>query len=222
MNLVLTSNFPLTPIEAVFLLMRNIGNRPRVAWIPPYKDVGQKRFLVARDLFGTHGFSDLEYFATDKDLNDPHTQLQNYDIVYLSGGDPIRFRDSLIQNNQGARLRSYLANNGMVVATSGGSMQFTRNVSLFRLNSLTVTEVIAQRNEYDALGVVPYEFLPHLDKHDDGFLEKVRQYSQAITHPVIGVEDGGALLHKSRDEYQFVGRAAIFHHGNITLIGEDA
>jgi len=70
--------------------------------------------------------------------------------------------------------------------------------------------------------VVPYEFLPHLDEHDAGFLEKVRQYSLAIAHPVIGVMDGGALIHKSRDEFRFVGRASVFQGGDVTFRGSEA
>jgi hypothetical protein len=61
-----------------------------------------------------------------------------------------------------------------------------------------------------------------LNAHGESFLEKVRQYSQAIRHPVIGVEDGGALMHRSREKYQLAGRASIFRHGDIEFIGGES
>jgi hypothetical protein len=77
-------------------------------------------------------------------------------------------------------------------------MQLTKNISVFRLTEFEVDEVIVQWSEYKALDIVPYEFLPHLNLHSETFLEKVRLYSQAINHPVIGVEWWSPNLHVSK------------------------
>jgi peptidase E len=222
MNLVLTSNLPSTPIEAVYQLMRQIGELPRIAWIPPFKDIENKRFTIAKRLFEAHGFERLETFSMGGAGIESSTRVEDYDVIYLSGGDPVKFRENLIQSNLANHLRNLIKNGKMIVASSGGSMQLAKNVSVFRLINLEVEQVIAERIEYEALGIVPYEFLPHLNAHSESFLEKVRQYSQAIHHPVIGVEDGGALMHKSRDTYQLVGRASIFRHGDIESIEGEA
>jgi dipeptidase E len=218
MNLVLTSNFPSTPIEAVYRLIRNVGESPRIAWIPPFKEIDNKRFTAAKMLFEVHGLERLERFSMGGSETDSSIQLEAYDIIYLSGGDPIKFRTNLLQSNLATHLRNRIDNGKMIVASSGGSMQLAQNISVFRLVNFEVEQVIAQRNEYEALGIVPYEFLPHLNAHGGSYLEKVRRYSQAISHPVIGVEDGGALIHKSRGKYQLVGQASIFHHGDIEFI----
>ncbi len=218
LNLVLTSNLPSMSIEAVYQLMRQTGEQPRIVWIPPFKDIGNKRFAAAKELFEAHGFERLESFSMGGGEAESSTQIEDFDIIYLSGGDPIKFRANLIENNLTTHLQNCIANGKMVVASSGGSMQLTQNISVFRLINLKVDQVIAQRSEYEALGIVPYEFLPHLNAHSESFLEKVRQYSRAIDHPVIGVEDGGALMHKSRDNYQLTGRALIFRHGDIESI----
>ena len=218
MNLTLTSNLPTTPIEAVYQLMRSTGKRPRIAWIPPSIEINLERFAAARKLFDIHGFDRLEVVSIDVSQNGSSARLADYDVVYLSGGDPVRFRTHLLQGNLAAELRNYIETGKMIVASSGGSLQFTKNISVFRLIELEVDEVIVQWSEYKALDIVPYEFLPHLNVHSESFLEKVRLYSQAIDHPIIGVEDGGALIHKSINEYQVVGRASIFRHGDIEII----
>jgi peptidase E len=222
MNLVLTSNLPSTPIEAVYQLMRQLGEQPRIAWIPPFEDIGNRHFAEAKMLFEAHGFKRLESFNIGIGGSESPAPLEEFDLIYLSGGDPVKFRAHLLQSNLVTHLRNCIDNGKMIVASSGGSMQLAQNISTFRLLNLEVEHVIAQRNEYGAIGIVPYEFLPHLNAHDGSFLEKVRKYSQAISHPVIGIEDGGALIHISRDEYQLIGRASIFHYGEIEFIeGEE-
>ena len=80
-------------------------------------------------------------------------------------------------------------------------MQLTRNVSLFRLLTTSLDNVLADRSEYDALGLVAYEILPHINRLELSFLEKVRYYSEQVDHDVIGLADGTALLHLNTDEY---------------------
>jgi dipeptidase E len=218
MNLVLTSNFPSTPIKAVYRLMRSVGERPRVAWIPPFKEIDNTRFTRAKMLFKVHGLERLERYGIGGRGTDSSTRLEDYDIIFISGGDPIKFRTNLLQSDLATHLRKSIDTGKMIVASSGGSMQLAQNISVFRLINLDVEQVIAQRNEYEALGIVPYEFLPHLNAHGKSFLEKVRRYSQATSHPVIGVEDGGALIHESRGKYQLIGQASIFHRGDIEFI----
>ena len=57
-------------------------------------------------------------------------------------------------------------------------MQFTNNVSLFRLFTKTVIDIVAERDEYEALAIVNYEILPHVNKLDAPFLDKVQHYSE--------------------------------------------
>jgi peptidase E len=106
----------------------------------------------------------------------------------------------------------------LIVAASGGSMQLTKNVSLFRLLTVPLDEVSANRGEYEALGVVDYEILPHLNRFEPSFLETVRRYSKRVAHDVIGLTDGAAVLHRSSDDYWCVGQATRFRSGVMTPI----
>ena len=97
-------------------------------------------------------------------------------------------------------------------------MQLTKNVSLFRLTTAALDEVFANRGEYEALGVVAYEILPHLNRFEPSFLETVRRYSERVAHDVIGLADGAAILHQSGDDYWCVGQATRFRSGVMTPI----
>ncbi len=82
----------------------------------------------------------------------------------------------------------FLADGGLIVGASGGSMQLTKNVSLFRLLTESLEEVFANRDEYEGLGFAGYEILPHLNRLDTSFLETVQRYSERVTHDVIALQ----------------------------------
>jgi peptidase E len=131
-------------------------------------------------------------------------------IIYLTGGDPIGFRRNIVRAGLPARLRQYLTAGRLIVTASGGSMQLTKNVSLFRLLTTPVDEVLASRGEYEALSVVEYEILPHLNRYETSFLETIRRYSEGVANDVIGLADGAALLYTNCDDYKCVGQATRF------------
>ena len=97
-------------------------------------------------------------------------------------------------------------------------MQLTKNVLLFRLGTAALDIVFENRDEYEALGVVDYEILPHMNRFEPSFLEIVRCYSERVDHDVIGLADGAAILHRSSDNYWCVGQATRFHGGVMTPI----
>jgi peptidase E len=223
MNLILTSDFPSTDNRAVFDRVRAGSAQPRIAWIPPFTDIGRKRFARAKELFGSCGFGDLDYCDIDEEANEAQlSRLADYDIVYLSGGDPLRFRTNIHRSGLARLLPRFLAAGRTVIAASGGSMQFTRNVSLFRLQATTLDEVFAERSKYAGLAVVGYELLPHVNRFPSAFLETVRQYSARVDYDVIALADGAAVLHTSRDTYHCVGQAARFRKGVVTPFAQAA
>jgi len=219
MNLILTSDLPSTESPVVFDRMRAISSHPRIAWIPPFTDVNRARFLSAQKQFRRFGFDHLEYCDIDQKANEAQlSRLEQYDIVYLSGGDPLRFRANILRTGLFVQLRRCLDKGRLLVGASGGSLQLTKNVSLFRLQTASVGEVFADRNEYEALGFVGYELLPHLNRFDEEFLEKVRKYSQRIEHDIVAIHDGAAVLHGTLDVFGLVGKALRFRNGMITSL----
>jgi peptidase E len=219
LNIALTSDLPSTANQVVFDFMRNGRSCPRIAWVPPFTSMGRERFPAAQELFAAYGFSDLEYCDIDEELNEEQLAgLNQYDIIYLTGGDPIGFRRNILRAGLAARLRQCLEAGRLIVTASGGSMQLTKNVSLFRLLTCPLDEVLANRGAYEALSVVGYEILPHLNRFENSFLETVRRYSERVAHDVIALADGAALLHMDCDAYKCVGQVSRFRNGVITPI----
>lgn len=219
MNIALTSDLPATANQAVFDLMRNRHPSPRIAWIAPFSTAGREHFPIAQDRFSVYGFSNLEYCDIDEEPNEMQlAAIDQYDVIYLSGGDPIRFRQNILRSGLFAPLHQSLLVGCLLVAASGGSMQLTRNVSLYRLLSTPLDRVLAEREEFDALGIVDYEILPHVNRLESSFLEKVRCYTEQIDNDVLGLADGAALLYKNSEDYLCVGQVIRFHKGKVNLI----
>ncbi len=214
MDLILTSDFPSTANPAVCNRMRRCIRSPKIAWISPFTRPGRDRYPSAQELFASCGFPNLEYCDIDEEPDDGQlARLDDFDIIYLTGGDPIRFRHNIERTALRSRLQKCLEAGRLIMGASGGAMQLTANVSLFRLTSMTVEEVIADRDGYKALGFAAYELLPHLNRFEPPFLERVRRYSEWVSHDIIAVADGAATLHASGDRFTCVGRAARFRRG---------
>jgi peptidase E len=223
LNLALTSDLPSTANQAVFDLMRSSVLRPRIAWIPPFTGTGRERFPAAQRLFERYGFADIEYCDIDEEPDAGQlARLDEYDVIYLTGGDPIGFRQNILRTGLAERLRLPLTAGRLIVAASGGSMQLTRNVSLFRLLTVALDDVVANRGQHEGLGFVEYEILPHLNRCEPSFLETVRRYSEQVTHDLIALADGAAALHTRDGGHRFVGHAARFCNGVRTSIGAAA
>jgi peptidase E len=219
MKLILTSDFPSTGSDLVIEHMRSAAMNPRIAWIPPFTDVYREHFVRAQEQFRAYGFNNLDYFDIDVELDETRlSHLDQYDILYLSGGDPIRFRLNLLQAGLPARLQQFLDKGRMLVAASGGSLQLTQNVSLYRLQEASVDEVFEGRHAYQALGFVPYELLPHLNRLAPEFLDKVRQYSARVEHDILAIPDGSAVLHRDRNDYRCVGWTVSFRNGLMSTV----
>jgi dipeptidase E len=219
LNLALTSDLPSTANQVVFDFMSSGNPNPRIAWVPPLTKLSHKLFPASQELFRTYGFSNLEYCdINDEQKEEQLAHLDQYDIVYLTGGDPIGFRRNIIRAGLAEKLQQFLTTGRMIVAASGGSMQFTKNVSLFRLHNVALDEVFENHSEYEALGVVDYEILPHLNRFEPSFLEIVRRYSELVDYDVIGLTDGAALLYQCSNDYRCLGKATRFHKGVMTPI----
>ena len=218
MNLILTSDFPSTANAAVVDRIKTAAPEPRIAWIPPFTDKDGVHFSEAERLFGNAGLSQLEYLDIDENLDQVQlAYLHEFDVIYLSGGDPVRFRYNAIRAGLSGRLRQCAALGRLIVGASGGALLLTPNVSLSRLQTESVEEVIATRGRFAALGAVTFELLPHANRLHAGFIDKVRRYTELTETDVLAVADGGAIISisTSADAFDHVGTITRYRHGEI-------
>lgn len=154
-------------------------------------------------MFRSLGATDIEFLALDEERQSD-AELEGFDTVYLSGGDPVIFRQHLRRTGMAERLRTFIATGRLVMGASGGAMQLGANVSVFRLLSESVDDIVANAATFDGLHSVDFGFLPHLNRHGEAFLEKVRKYSESVHHDIVAVNDGAAVAVSS---------------GNVTCLG---
>jgi peptidase E len=216
MGLILTSDFPVTATAAIVDRIKTVAPGPRIAWIPPCTDKEGAQFIEAGRRFSEAGFDQLEYLDIDEDLDQVQlAYLHEFDVIYLSEGDPVRFRYNAIRAGLAGRLRQCAALGRLVVGAGGGALMLTPNVSLFRLQSESVDDVLATRGRFDALGAVSFELLPHANQVDAVFLDRVRGYSEQTDTDIIAVADGAAIFSTSPGEFQHVGVITRYRRGEI-------
>jgi peptidase E len=213
MPLILTSDFPSSAPSEVVERLRATGDAPRIAWIPPDTEGNHAHFDEARQRFSGLGFDRLEPCDIDREKDDVQlAYLYEFDVIYLSGGDPVRFRFNMFRSGLSHQLRRCLAAGRLVVAASAGSLLLTPNVSIFRLQTEPLETVLADRSRFDAMSAVPYELLPHANRADAALWDKVRRYSRQVENDIVALPDGGALF-DAGDSFAAIGEVARYRLG---------
>ena len=187
-HLVLTSNLPRQGNTEVARHLIERASVKSLTWTSARPNEGVRR--EARDDFKSLGFREVvqlslaDKFPSQSDITS---------AAYLSGGDPIEFREALIASTFDNWLTGAYQAGRVLLGASGGAMQFTSNVSLFRLIELDLDSVLEQRANYRGLGLVPFEILPHFERHSPEFIEKVRRYSERVNNDIWCLPDGSAI-----------------------------
>ena len=221
-SLALSSDFPSTAHPDLVTCIKAVDANPRIAWVAPESIAAKVRFPLASVAFRAYGFNRLEHVAADRLRSSSKSALEHFDVVYLTGGEPLSYRHTLHQTGLAELLPEFVSAGRLVVASSGGAMQLTPNVSLYRLRSSDVDGVMATRDEFSGLNLVSFELLPHLNRHDPAFLEKVRRYSERIPNDIVALDDGAAILSDRDGGVRCVGTGARYRRGVQGPFGSDA
>jgi peptidase E len=211
MRIILTSNFPRPGNDAVAAYLRDEAGMSHVAWISAASD--PQRLESARAEFAGYGFRDLAPLPL---TTEPLPGLAASTALYFSGGDPLAFRAVLA----GSAIESWITNprSGLrvLIGASGGAMQFTRNISLFRLTAHSLQDVLTQRANHRALGLVPFEILPHFDRQPAELVEAARRYSEHVDHAIWCLADGAALIATSDHAPATIGAVSCLRGGRFS------
>jgi hypothetical protein len=186
LRVVLTSNFPRAGNEAVAAIVHRECADGGWAWLSPR--AGAHRFEDARRELASYGLGDV--VALSSGLADSSAAGR---ALILSGGEPIGYREEVLQAQAHRWWPQRAPSSGLVVAASGGAMLLTLNVSSFRLLTCNVETVVNERDAYPALEWVPFEVLPHANRQTPSFVEKVARYAAPTGARVWCHPDGAAV-----------------------------
>lgn len=100
----------------------------------------------------------VDYF----DLSDAFTdqmlaELSSYAAIYLSGGNTFTFMDSARKRGLQTILEQYLANGGVLIGASAGSIMCTPSIELAKFGD----ENEVGMTDFSGFGFVDFEFHPH-------------------------------------------------------------
>lgn len=141
-------------------LLRLIGEgRPRIGYIPEASYPDRRFFGVKRDFYAGIGADLAEYFD-EETLDSERPGLLACDAIHLSGGNTFTFLYWLQQRGMVSLLRQYVAEGGVLIGVSAGSILMTPNV---HAAALCRDPPDPRLVDYAALGLVDFHFWPHFD-----------------------------------------------------------
>jgi peptidase E len=214
MSFILTSDFPASGSPPIVDRIRSVATRPRIAWIAGDTAAGRPHFLESREQFAALGFDNLEYCDIDEETDEVQlAYLYEFDVVYLSAADPVHFRANMLRTGLSGRLRQCAGLGRLIVASGGGALLLTPNVSVHRLHAEPLEVVLASRSRFDGMSAVAYEVLPHANRYDAAFTERVRRYSERIDNDILAIDDGAAVFAETPHAFDWVGDVARFRQG---------
>ena len=119
----------------------NVLKNKKVAIIPNAKLITEDRTnsLVAKEEFTKHNI-----LADIIDIDTEKLTLNNYDALYLSGGEPKNLMDSIIKAELYNEIKDFIDNGGIVVGQSAGAMIFSK-----KYFDTTTGKLLVMNNGYD-------------------------------------------------------------------------
>jgi dipeptidase E len=184
--------------EKVHARLLDLIQKPgaRVGYIPACGDKERKYYQKNCEYYQALGFDDFFFFDLD-DEYDPSKvdELLACDIIHLSAGDPLYFLQNIKKRNFVGVLRHYADQGGICVGVSGGSLQLTKTVAIYKsfiggLNGITQSDYAG----LSALSLVDFEFLPHYNRLSQDFIDTVKAYSVKFASLIYACRDGDGIL----------------------------
>lgn len=209
MNLLLMSNVPAEGNSELSRLLQSKLVGASVLLIPPSLEDRHRLEVTSATMraYGARTVASLDLQAEKQSVS----RVDQADVVMLTGGDPLLFSKNLRESGIDRSIVKRIDRGAPVFAASGGAMQLTPNVSIFRLRELETGPVLEERRDHAALGVVDFEILPHSNRADPTLFDRVRRYAQRTNVDLVLLADGAALVMNADSQYA-IGPVERFAH----------
>jgi dipeptidase E len=215
LNLALYSDQIITENEKVDLrlvdLMAARSAGRSIGYVPSGPDPDRRFFDSRKSYYARYGL-DLTVFY---DLDRAHAPqelaaLLACDAIHLSGGHTRGFLDRLKRNKMLDVLRAWARSGGVLIGTSAGAILMTADIATDTLLRQVRPEEI--RNQ-EALGLVPFEFFPHLQA-STSYLPELLRYSRLTPRPIIGCHDGDGVIVR-QGKVELLGSPTLIFDGAV-------
>ncbi len=148
----------------------------KVAIIPNAKLVNQDRTTsqIAKIEFEKHNI-----ISNIIDIDKEKIDLNNYDALYLSGGEPKCLMDSIYKANLFEDIKNFIDNGGTIIGQSAGAMIFCKDYY-----DTTTGELLIMNNGFDYSNKM---IVPHFDNLPKKIKEKIKE-------DVLEIHDNDRLM----------------------------
>ncbi len=203
-----------TQIDEACLRMFD-SQKPKIAYIPSQSDLQRKYFNQKVEWYKQFGIDDLLYFDIDKEYEGGKlNELLSSDGIFLSGGDTYYFLNSLKKRNFLQVLQDYVERGGGLIGVSAGSIIMSKTIYITTLHDVNTTEL----RDYSSLGLVDFDFFPHLEHDQENYLKDIREYSKKSKSVIYACKDGDGIIIDG-DNIQFFGEVLKIQNGEIFNAG---
>lgn len=115
------------------------------------------------------------------------------DIVYLAGGNTFYFLKALRKSGLLGFLSEYAEGGGILAGLSAGAHILSPHIGLAGVRGLDPDENEVGLRDLRALGLAPFEILPHFHK-GPRYLAALKAYSRKSRYPIYACPDGSGVV----------------------------
>lgn len=185
---------------------------PRVTFVPVHGEDAAVEYRAFMKRFTAFGLNNFNCIALDEKWTKKMEQdLLSSDAIFLGGGNTFYFLKHIRERGLIPKLRSFVKRGGLLLGLSAGSILMTPSIQTAAVPSMDSDDNEVDLQEWNALGLVPFEFSPHYYSSRSADKE-LMEYSKTISHPVYACADGQGIVVQGK-EIRFVGRVTVFHNG---------
>lgn len=147
----------------------------------------------------------VDYFNLGDSFSDSQiASLQDYKIIYLSGGNTFTFMNDARKRGLKNILETFLKNDGLLIGASAGSIMCTDSIEI----ALDSDENKVGMTDFSGFGFVNLTFYPHSNKSNNENLS-LKEYQKKHRGEIIVCEDGAGLFIDGKERF-FYGNVSIF------------
>lgn len=187
------------------------GRNGRIGYVPSGAEP-DLRYYGDRQLYYSRLALQMDvFFDLDGDVStSAKTRLFDCDAIHLSGGDTKEFLRRLKRSGMLDELRAWAQGGGVLVGASAGSIIMTPTIAV---DGLFLGQKADDLKDESALGLVPFEFFPHLEA-EPSYASKLLSYSARNCRPIIACPDGDGVV-VSRGIIECIGDAVWYVGGAV-------
>lgn len=132
-------------------------------------------------------------------------KLENYDAVYIGGGNTFKLLKEIKDSNFGDKLLKYLSNGGTIYGGSAGAIIFGKSINTALICDIPDTNYVRLKDTKGFNKLKGHDVQVH---YTNGQLKKNQKYSKKTKTTIIAIPEGSALLVEN-GKYKIIGTKSI-------------